>query len=292
MSHCFSMASLLNPYPTSPLQHKVSAECRLQSNGLCDRFGLKSNWFGGLIPDKFIGVLYSILAWPSDMDLVNRFSLNTISRNLLSNRNQLTVRNGPTHGHRLITTAKMSVEGDVMVKEAISTDQKNGLMNLQRQPPVSVPIGKILATIDKRESFFADSSMWETSSQYIGIVSLHHVGILCENLERSFDFYHNLLGFPVNEARPNDKLPYRGAWLWVGSEMIHLMELPNPDPLTGRPEHGGRDRHACIAIRDVSKLKEILDEAGIPYTLSKSGRPAIFTRDPDANALEFVQVDA
>lgn len=44
--------------------------------------------------------------------------------------------------------------------------------------------------------------------------------------------------------------------------MIHLMELPNPDPLTGRPEHGGRDRHACIAIRDVSKLKGILDNAG------------------------------
>lgn len=32
--------------------------------------------------------------------------------------------------------------------------------------------------------------------------------------------------------------------------------------------------------------------AGIPYTLSKSGRPAIFTRDPDANALEFTQVDS
>lgn len=44
--------------------------------------------------------------------------------------------------------------------------------------------------------------------------------------------------------------------------MIHLMELPNPDPLTGRPEHGGRDRHACIAIRDVSKLKAIFDKAG------------------------------
>uniref|UniRef100_A0A0A0LWV9 VOC domain-containing protein n=1 Tax=Cucumis sativus TaxID=3659 RepID=A0A0A0LWV9_CUCSA len=98
-------------------------------------------------------------------------------------------------------------------------------------------------------------------------------------------------GLQINEARPHDKLPYRGAWLWVGAEMIHLMELPNPDPLTGRPEHGGRDRHTCLGIRDVSKLKAILDKAGIPYTLSKSGRPAIFTRDPDANALEFTQVD-
>ncbi|KAI3443608.1 hypothetical protein Pfo_000273 [Paulownia fortunei] len=124
-----------------------------------------------------------------------------------------------------------------------------------------------------------------------GVVGVHHVGILCENLERSLHFYQNILGLTINEARPHDKLPYRGAWLWVGSEMIHLMELPNPDPLTGRPEHGGRDRHACLAIRDVSKLKDILDKAGIPYTLSRSGRPAIFTRDPDANALEFTQVN-
>lgn len=125
-----------------------------------------------------------------------------------------------------------------------------------------------------------------------GVVNLHHVGILCENLERSLDFYQNILGLKINEARPHDKLPYRGAWLWVGSEMIHLMELPNPDPYTGRPEHGGRDRHTCIAIRDVLKLKAILDKAGIPYTLSRSGRPAIFTRDPDTNALEFTQIEA
>lgn len=44
--------------------------------------------------------------------------------------------------------------------------------------------------------------------------------------------------------------------------MIHLMELPNPDPITSRPEYGGRDRHACIMIKDVSKLKAILDKAG------------------------------
>uniref|UniRef100_A0A2P2JUT0 VOC domain-containing protein n=1 Tax=Rhizophora mucronata TaxID=61149 RepID=A0A2P2JUT0_RHIMU len=124
-----------------------------------------------------------------------------------------------------------------------------------------------------------------------GVAGVHHVGVLCENLDRSLEFYQGILGLQINEARPHDKLPYRGAWLWVGSEMIHLMELSNPDPLTGRPEHGGRDRHTCIAIWDVSKLKAILDKAGIPYTLSKSGRPAIFTRDPDANALEFTQVD-
>lgn len=37
-------------------------------------------------------------------------------------------------------------------------------------------------------------------------------------------------------------------------------------------------------------VSSLLDsDAGISYTLSKSGRPAIFARDPDGNALEFTQ---
>ncbi|KAG9451820.1 hypothetical protein H6P81_004724 [Aristolochia fimbriata] len=150
----------------------------------------------------------------------------------------------------LVAQVKTSAEGDLLVKESSSVDDKNG----------------------------------------IGIVGVHHVGLLCKNLEKSLEFYQNLLGLEINEARPHNKLPYKGAWLWVGSEMIHLMELPNPDPLTGRPEHGGRDRHTCLGIRDVTKLKDIFDKAGIIYTLSQSGRPAIFTRDPDGNALEFTQI--
>nr|TKR84753.1 uncharacterized protein D5086_0000254690 [Populus alba] len=121
-----------------------------------------------------------------------------------------------------------------------------------------------------------------------GVVSVHHVGVLCDNLERSLEFYQGILGLSLSLGWCLYIIPslsLKGCLVVGGSEMIHLMELPNPDPLTGRPEHGGRDRHTCIAIQDVSKLKSI------PYTLSRSGRPAIFTRDPDANALEFTQVD-
>ncbi|KAL0015006.1 hypothetical protein SO802_002075 [Lithocarpus litseifolius] len=199
---------------------------------------------------------------------VNRVCV-TVSTNITS---KISVRNGRWHDLSFVTKAKMAVEGDVLEKESVSVNEgANSYSDFS------------LGSQNKCESVLAHLDY--------GVVSVHHVGILCENLERSIDFYQNILGLEINEARPDDKLPYRGAWLWVGSEMIHLMELPNPDPLTGRPEHGGRDRHTCIAIRDVSKLKAILDKAGIPYTLSRSGRPAIFTRDPDANALEFTQVD-
>ena len=30
------------------------------------------------------------------------------------------------------------------------------------------------------------------------------------------------------------------------TDQIHLMQLPNPDPTTGRPAHGGRDRHTGV----------------------------------------------
>ncbi|BDA42666.1 Uncharacterized protein YwkD [Coccomyxa sp. Obi] len=117
---------------------------------------------------------------------------------------------------------------------------------------------------------------------------LHHVGLLVENLERSLDFYVGTLGLELNSARPDNKLPYRGAWLWIGSEMIHLMELPNPDTLDmeKRPQHGGRDRHFCIGVQSIEPLVERLEQAGVPYTKSMSGRPAVFFRDPDMNVLE------
>jgi len=111
-------------------------------------------------------------------------------------------------------------------------------------------------------------------------------------LDRSLDFYCGVLGLEVNPDRPDGKLPYGGAWLWIGPEMIHLMVLPNPDPLEGRPEHGGRDRHCCIGVESLSILEARLDAAGIPFTQSKSGRPAIFFRDPDMNVLEVVESEA
>jgi catechol 2,3-dioxygenase-like lactoylglutathione lyase family enzyme len=118
---------------------------------------------------------------------------------------------------------------------------------------------------------------------------MHHVGLLCENLEKSLEFYMGILDLEINPDRPDDKLPYRGAWLWIGPEMIHLMELPNPDPMQGRPEHGGRDRHVCVGVKELGPLEERLKDAGVEYTKSMSGRAAIFFRDPDMNCLECVE---
>ena len=119
------------------------------------------------------------------------------------------------------------------------------------------------------------------------ILSLHHVSVIVADTERALRFYRDTLDLAVEPARPD--LGYPGAWLAVGGQQIHLLELPNPDPVTGRPEHGGRDRHCAFTIRNLTDLRARRDAAAVPYTLSKSGRRALFCRDPDGNALEFIE---
>jgi hypothetical protein len=50
-----------------------------------------------------------------------------------------------------------------------------------------------------------------------------------------------------------------------------------------------RDRHAALTIKNLDPLIESLERHGVTYTFSRSGRRAVFLRDIDANALEFVE---
>lgn len=118
------------------------------------------------------------------------------------------------------------------------------------------------------------------------LVSLLHASLLVADLSRSRAFYEGVLGLVANPARPEMSFP--GVWYDVGAGQIHLINLPNPDPTHGRPDHGGRDRHTALGVRDFTALRARLDAAAVPYTLSRSGRDALFIRDPDGNALELV----
>jgi glyoxylase I family protein len=42
-------------------------------------------------------------------------------------------------------------------------------------------------------------------------------------------------------------------------------------------------------VADLDDVISTLEAADIAYTLSRSGRRALFCRDPDGNALEFVE---
>lgn len=113
-----------------------------------------------------------------------------------------------------------------------------------------------------------------------------HASFIVSDIQRALAFYHDILGLEVDPGRPD--LGYPGAWLELGQQQLHLLQLPNPDPVDKRPAHGGRDRHIAIAVNYFAQLRQRLDEAGLVYTLSKSGRAALFVRDPDGNTLELI----
>lgn len=117
------------------------------------------------------------------------------------------------------------------------------------------------------------------------ISGIHHVSLLVQDTRRALDFYCGLLGLDLVD-RPEMRFP--GAWLALGTLQLHLLALPHPADGIDRPEHVGRDQHLALKIDDLDALKQKLDQAGIAYTLSRSGRRALFCRDPDDNGLEFV----
>ncbi len=122
----------------------------------------------------------------------------------------------------------------------------------------------------------------------IKINHLMHTGLIVTNLARSRAFYEGVLGLTPNPNRPD--FGFEGVWYDIGQNQVHLMVVPNPYADVVHPEHGGRDIHIAFSVDDVEPVRAELEKAGIPYTMSKSGRAALFCRDPDGNAFEFSAV--
>jgi glyoxylase I family protein len=120
------------------------------------------------------------------------------------------------------------------------------------------------------------------------ITGIRHVTFLTSDLDRSRAFYEGVLGLIRAQNRP--QMSFDGVWYDIApNQQIHLMLLPNPEAGLLRPAHGGRDRHVALGVKSLPELKQRLDAAGIACTTSQSGRGALFCRDPDQNALEFIE---
>ncbi len=118
------------------------------------------------------------------------------------------------------------------------------------------------------------------------VTQLMHASLLVQDVGVARAFYEGVLGLSPSTQRPD--LGYAGMWYELGAQQIHLIALANaPQPTNA--EHGGRDRHIALGVDDIAALKSKLDTFGLAYTMSRSGRWALFCRDPDGNALEFIE---
>jgi len=138
-----------------------------------------------------------------------------------------------------------------------------------------------------------------TSGTAVDYGGIPHVAVLVGSAPDALRYYTDVLGMD-----PSSSTGVTGAVVRIGAQLIHLLELPNPDPIAvdpsynmsapppgyvanGRPVHAGRDRHVAITLDDLEPLKASLESHGVEYTMSYSGRQALFCRDEYGNGWEF-----
>ncbi len=117
--------------------------------------------------------------------------------------------------------------------------------------------------------------------------AIDHCSLIVADTTKALEFYTGILELTIDVSRP--EMDYPGAWLQLDNGQIHLLEVPNPDAIDNRPEHGGRDHHLALQVSDLNMVIQRLQQASINYSKSKSGRAALFCRDFDGNAIELVE---
>ena len=118
----------------------------------------------------------------------------------------------------------------------------------------------------------------------IRIHELNHVAIHVIDLERSIDFYENVIGLP-RLPRPNFNFP--GAWFAFGNQELHLIYDETLEPAQ-RGHH-----HFALLVDDTFEAKAYLQSKGVTEFKGPAPRPdgpmQLFFRDPDGYRIELIE---
>lgn len=129
----------------------------------------------------------------------------------------------------------------------------------------------------------------------MGVSALEHVTIRCAQLQRTRDFYVELLGL-TEGARPN--FPFRGHWLYLGGvPVVHLVEAADkasawggeiviPDAASGT----GSFDHVAFRGGDANAMKAKLVQAGLTYrerVVPGGAISQLFVPDPEGVLVEI-----
>jgi catechol 2,3-dioxygenase-like lactoylglutathione lyase family enzyme len=118
---------------------------------------------------------------------------------------------------------------------------------------------------------------------------VHHVALLCADVERTVRFYQDLLEFPLTEIFENRD--YKGSnhfFFDIGNgNLLAFFDFPGLD-LGPYAEVLGGLHHVAISVEPDrwQHLKSKLDAAGVPYQM-ESGT-SIYFADPDGARVELI----
>ncbi len=118
---------------------------------------------------------------------------------------------------------------------------------------------------------------------------LHHVAVLCADVETTIRFYQGVLGFPLTEIVGNRD--YAGSshfFFDIGNgNLLAFFDFPGLDVGAYAEVLGGL-HHLAISVEPAkwAELKGRLDAAGVEY-LEESGT-SVYFRDPDGTRVELI----
>ena len=120
---------------------------------------------------------------------------------------------------------------------------------------------------------------------------VHHIALVCKDVEKTIQFYQEFLGFPLVELVENRD--YRGSshfFFDIGNRnLLGFFDFPgldSPDYI----ETIGAVQHLALSVsaESFSAIKAKLDEAGIDYLGPDRGvEDSIYIRDPNGVGVEF-----
>jgi catechol 2,3-dioxygenase-like lactoylglutathione lyase family enzyme len=147
-----------------------------------------------------------------------------------------------------------------------------------------------LTAIAKERDRIRSTYLRETQSRPSSSArGLHHVALLCSDVERTVRFYQEVLEFPLTEIFENRD--YAGSnhfFFDIGNgNLLAFFDLPGLD-LGPYAEVLGGLHHLAISVEPErwNRLKARLQEAGVAY--QEEGGTSIYFPDPDGVRLELI----
>lgn len=121
-----------------------------------------------------------------------------------------------------------------------------------------------------------------------------HTMLRVTNLERSLDFYQNVLGMQLLRTSENSEYQYTLAFLGYGDEQHHSVLELTYNWGVSEYELGTAYGHIAIGVDDVYATCEAVRQAGGKVTREagpvKGGKTVIaFVEDPDGYKIEFIE---
>ena len=112
---------------------------------------------------------------------------------------------------------------------------------------------------------------------------LNHVAIHVEDVEKSCEFYRNVL---LLEPMPRPAFTFPGAWFRLGTvQELHLIGNRT------EPVHAGnRSNHFALRVDDLTPWEQHFQKLGVtslPRRRRPDGAWQIYVRDPDGHTIEL-----